>query len=83
MIGIAILSSLVAIIIAAIKRGRLWKLVLIFTALSILAFFITEHYVNSCGQDFCGIGQALIGSLISLGFALAAVVCAFQPRQSK
>jgi hypothetical protein len=83
MIGIAIPLSLVAIIIAIIKRGHLWKLVLIFVALSILTFFATEHYVNSCGQDFCGIGQALIGSLISLGFALAAVVCAFQPRRPK
>jgi hypothetical protein len=84
MIGIAVLLSLVAIIVALVKRGHLWKLVLIFVALSILTFFITNYYVNSCSyNDFCGIGEALIGSLISLGFALAAVVCAFQPKRSK
>lgn len=86
MIGIAILLSAFAIIVALIKRGRLWKLVLAFCALSILAFFVTYHYANSCGQgpeDFCGIGAGIIGSIISLVFALAAVVCAFQPKQAK
>ena len=83
MIGIAVLLSALALIIALIKRGRLWKFVLIFIALSILAFFITNHYVNSCGQDFCGIGQAVIGSAVSVGFAVAAVACAFQPKRAK
>jgi hypothetical protein len=85
MIGIAVLLSLFAIIVAIVKRGRLWKLVLTFVALSILTFFITYHYANSnsCDNDFCGIGYGIIGSLISLGFALAAVVCAFQPKRSK
>jgi hypothetical protein len=81
MIGIAVLLSLLAVIVALVKRGRLWKLVLIFVVLSISTFLITNYYVNSCKADFCGIGQALIGSLIFLGFALAAVICAFQPKR--
>jgi predicted MFS family arabinose efflux permease len=83
MTGIAVLLSLLAIVVALIKRGHLWKLVLIFVTLSILSFLITNYYVNSCKEDFCGIGQALIGSVISLGFALAAVIGAFQPKRSK
>lgn len=83
MIGIAVLLSLVAIVIAIIKRGPLWKLMLVFVALSILTFVITNYYVNSCREDFCGIGQALIGSVISLALALAAVVCAFRPKRLK
>ncbi len=83
MISIGILLSLVAVGVALVKRGRLWKQVLVFVALSVLTFLITNWYVNSCSENFCGIGQALIGSLISMVFSLAAVFCAFQPKRLK
>lgn len=82
MIGIVVVLNVIAILVAVIKKGPLWKFVLLFIALSILSFVLAERYVNSCGQDFCGIGQGIVGSLLSLGFALAAVLCAFQSKQS-
>ena len=83
MIGFVLLLSVVAGVVALIKRGRLWKLVLVFAVFSALTLFITNHYVTTCGDDFCGIGQALIGSCVAFGFALVAAVCAFWPKRIK
>ncbi len=82
MIGIALLLSLVAIILTIVRRRGHWKLVLVLAGLSIATFSLVGLYANSCSGDFCGIGQAVIGSVVGLVLAVAAVIVAYLPNRS-
>jgi hypothetical protein len=86
MIGIALILSVLALVIAIIKKGRYLKLVLGLTIFCILTFLITYKLANPiCSPNttcnpFAGLGPAIIGSAIMLLAALTALVLSFQKK---
>lgn len=83
MIGLAFILSLVAIVIAIIKKSRFMKMVILLAVLSIITFFVTVHFTNrhDAQNPFAGIGYAIIGSITATVLSLTALILSFKQKR--
>ena len=83
MIGLAFILSLVAIVVAILKKGRFMKLVILLAVLTVITFFITVHFTNrhDAQNPFAGIGYAIIGSITATVLSLTALILSFKQKQ--
>ena len=84
MIGLAFIFSLVAIVIAILKKSRFMKLVIILAVLAVITFFVTVHFTNrhDAQNPFAGIGYAIIGSITITVFSLTALFLSFKQKRN-
>ena len=75
MIGLALLISILAFIIALFKKGPYKFQVFLLVALAIISFLITLHFTNhkDPNNPFSGIGAAIIGSVVIVFLSFAAL----------
>lgn len=82
---ILIVLLIIDVLLLLFRKSRYWKLSVVFLILGSLAFwYLAEYKSDHCNPDYCGLGYALAGQLISVGaFAVAVVLGLFGPKRKK
>lgn len=83
MIGISFILSLVAVVVAILKKSRFTKLIFLLAVLSVITFFVTAHFTTRPDPQnpYAGIGYAIIGSIIVTVLSLTALVLSFKQKR--
>ena len=83
MIGLAFILSLVAIVVAVLKKSRFMKVVILLALLTVITFFVTVHFTNrhDAQNPFAGIGYAIIGSITAAVLSLTALILSFKQQR--
>lgn len=84
MIGLALIFSFVATVIAILKKSRFMNLVILFAVLTVITFFVTVHFTNrhDAQNPFAGIGYAIIGSITATVLSLASLILSFKQKRN-
>ena len=84
MIGLAFILSIVAVVIAILKKSRFMKLVILLAVLTVITFFITAHFTTRYDPQnpYAGIGYAIIGSIIVTVLSLTALILSFKQKRN-
>jgi nicotinamide riboside transporter PnuC len=79
MIGLALILSIAAAVIALLKRGRYNKQVFVLVALTVITLAVTMHFTNhkDANNPFASIGPAILGSLIATILSVSALAISF------
>ena len=84
-LAILIAFLIIDVLLLLFRNSRYWKLSVVFLILGSLAFWYLAWYKSDhCSPDYCGLGYATAGQLISLAaFVVAVVLGVFGPKPKK
>lgn len=79
MIGLALIISIAAVIIALVKNSCYKNLVIILATMAVIALLVTVHFTNQTdlNNPFAAIGPAIIGSTVVLILSFTAFTLSF------
>lgn len=83
MIGLFFILSIVAVVIAMLKKSRFKRLVILLAALTVITFFVTIHFTTRYDPQnpYAGIGYAIIGSIIVTVLSVTALFLSFKQKR--